>query len=62
MKLQEQNFIELLRASIHPGTQPELKDPSYPEIIKLGESHGVTGLLYPGLKDAFLSMILFWRG
>ncbi len=50
MNLQEKNFIALLGAAVQPGKVPVLEEPSYPEILRLAESHAVTGLLYPPLK------------
>ena len=55
MELQERNFITLLSAAVQPGKIPEPQDPDYPHILRLAESHAVTGLLYPALKKVLPS-------
>ncbi len=50
MNVQEQNFITLLGYGIGASRDLHIEEPSYPELLRLGEIHKVTGLLYPGLK------------
>ena len=50
MEVQEQNFIALLSQAVQPHKAAQLREPNYPEILKLADSHAVTSLLYPALK------------
>lgn len=54
MDRQANNFIQLLRASINAGVQPDLDEPNYAEILMLAQKHAVTSLLYPAAKRAAL--------
>ncbi len=50
MTLQERNFISLLGYGIGVSQTLKVAEPNYGEILALGESHGVSALLYPPLK------------
>ena len=54
MELQELNFISLLGYGIGATDFFRTEDPDFSEILRLGDSHGVTSLLYPPLKKMFL--------
>lgn len=51
MEQQERNFIALLSQAVRPTHVAQLQDPDYGQILKLAESHAVSGLLYPSIKQ-----------